>query len=76
MTHTEFNKNYVAWFKKFLCDNCFQKYGEFVIFDAPEGAFSKVDVDAVDLEKYPGLAKAPWWQAKMQAGDCLFIPKA
>ena len=54
----------------------FQKYEEFVIFDAPTGSFSKVDVDAVDLKKYPGLAKAPWWQAKMQAGDCLFIPKA
>jgi len=50
------------------------KYREHVVFDSPQGAFSNVDVDAVDVKKYPGLTKAPWWRADMQAGDCLFIP--
>ncbi|XP_057300540.1 bifunctional peptidase and arginyl-hydroxylase JMJD5-like [Hydractinia symbiolongicarpus] len=50
------------------------KHREFIDIDAPNGAFSKVDVDAVDLDKYPGIAKAPWWEANMVAGDCLFIP--
>ncbi|XP_066917312.1 bifunctional peptidase and (3S)-lysyl hydroxylase JMJD7-like [Clytia hemisphaerica] len=52
-----------------------KKFEEFIDFDAEEGAYSKVDVDAVDLDKYPGIAQAPWWKAKMQAGDCLFIPE-
>lgn len=51
-----------------------KKYEEFIDFDAAEGAYSLVDVDSVDLETYPGLSKAPWWRANMEAGDCLFIP--
>ena len=43
-----------------------------MLFDA--NGYSFVNPDAVDLNKYPGLAKAPWWEAKMEAGDCLFIP--
>ena len=42
--------------------------------DKPDGSFSKVDVDKVDLEKYPGLADVPWYKATMEPGDCLFIP--
>ena len=41
--------------------------------DSPHG-HSGVDPEAVDLIKYPGLIKAPWWEAHMEAGDCLFIP--
>ena len=34
----------------------------------------QVDVDAVDLDKYPGFSEVPWWEAEMEAGDCLHIP--
>ena len=49
-----------------------QAYQRHVLFDAP--GYSKVDPDAVNLKKYPGLAEAPWWEVKVEAGDCLFIP--
>ncbi|XP_066271363.1 bifunctional peptidase and (3S)-lysyl hydroxylase Jmjd7-like [Branchiostoma lanceolatum] len=39
-----------------------------------EGSFSGVDVEKVDLHKYPGLKDVPWYNATMEAGDCLFIP--
>lgn len=29
----------------------------------------------VDFEKYPGLAEVEFYNATMQAGDCLFIPQ-
>lgn len=47
---------------------------QYVNLDAPEGSFSLVNVDAVDLNEYPGLSHAPWWEAKMESGDCIFIP--
>ena len=31
-------------------------------------------MDAVDLVKYPGFSEVPWWEAQMEAGDCLYIP--
>ena len=52
----------------------FQKKHAHVLIDKPDGSFSKVDVDKVDLQKYPGLADVPWYKANMEAGDCLFIP--
>ena len=39
----------------------------------PEG-HSRADVDSVDLDAFPGIGNVPWWIAKMEAGDCLFIP--
>ncbi|KAI8507973.1 hypothetical protein Bbelb_142130 [Branchiostoma belcheri] len=42
--------------------------------DHEEGSFSGVDVEKVDLYKYPGLKDVPWYNATMEAGDCLFIP--
>lgn len=42
--------------------------------DNEKGSFSQVDVDKVDLYKYPGLAQVPWYRGWMEAGDCLFIP--
>ena len=52
----------------------FQKEHAHINIDKPDGSFSKVDVDKVDLEKYPGLADVPWYKATMGPGDCLFIP--
>ena len=39
------------------------------------GAFAgKMDVDAMDLAKYPCWGQMRWYEANMEAGDCLFIP--
>nr|XP_026694374.1 uncharacterized protein LOC113475085 [Ciona intestinalis] len=40
------------------------------------GGFSEVDVDAVDLYKHPNIAKIPWSNITINAGDCLFLPKS
>ncbi|XP_022105662.1 lysine-specific demethylase 8-like isoform X2 [Acanthaster planci] len=45
-----------------------------VFIDHPEGSFSGVDVDKVDMYKYPGLSQVPWYNVTMQPGDCFFIP--
>nr|XP_054756261.1 bifunctional peptidase and arginyl-hydroxylase JMJD5-like isoform X1 [Lytechinus pictus] len=42
--------------------------------DHPDQSFSGVDVDRVDLTKYPGLGQVPWYNVTMEKGDCLFIP--
>jgi len=39
-----------------------------------DGSFSTVDVEKVDFEKYKDLQKVPWFYAKAEAGDCLFLP--
>nr|XP_009858838.1 uncharacterized protein LOC100182837 [Ciona intestinalis] len=44
------------------------------VIDHPEGSYSGIDVDAVDFVKYPWLADTRYGIAKMEAGDCLFIP--
>jgi len=44
------------------------------MYEFIEGGYSKVDVDKVDLKKFPNLARVPWHYAKMEAGDCLYIP--
>jgi len=39
------------------------------------GAFNgRMDVDKFDTDTYPGWTKLPWWDAKLQPGDCVFIP--
>ena len=35
---------------------------------------STVDVDKVDYKKYKKLLQVPWYYAKMEAGDCLYLP--
>lgn len=42
--------------------------------DVMQGSYSSVDVDKVDVHKYPGLGKVPWWRGHMEAGDCFYIP--
>ncbi|KAI0242747.1 hypothetical protein LSAT2_011403 [Lamellibrachia satsuma] len=39
-----------------------------------DGSFSKIDVEKVDMNKYSHLANVPWWRARMEKGDCLYIP--
>ncbi|GAB1603696.1 lysine-specific demethylase JMJ30-like [Argonauta hians] len=39
-----------------------------------EGSYSKVDVDAVNLDEFPKLRLANWSTAVLDRGDCLYIP--
>merc|ERR1711924_183248 len=36
--------------------------------------FGKIDVDAVDLIKWPGWIDVKWWYADLEPGDCLYLP--
>ena len=38
------------------------------------GAFALLDIERVNLKKYPDFAKVPWRYANLTAGDCLFLP--
>ena len=39
------------------------------------GEFAQIDVDEVDLKKFPGWATLPAWQGHLMPGDCIFIPE-
>ncbi|EDO34398.1 predicted protein [Nematostella vectensis] len=47
-------------------------------WEPPEmiGGFSKINVQNVDLLKYPKVAEVPWSLVTINAGDCLFLPKS
>ena len=38
------------------------------------GEWARVDVEAIDIGQFHGFAKMPWWEAKLESGDCLFLP--
>ncbi|CAE8632031.1 unnamed protein product [Polarella glacialis] len=38
------------------------------------GAYFQLDVDAMDLIRYPGWREVDWYQADLEAGDCIYIP--
>lgn len=38
------------------------------------GQYSQVDVEKVDMYKFPKFRNLPWYEVKMQKGDCIFIP--
>ena len=48
--------------------------GEKVHIDNLEGGFSTVNVDDVDVNKYPGFKDTQFYNASMEPGDCLYIP--
>ncbi|XP_019619076.1 PREDICTED: lysine-specific demethylase 8-like [Branchiostoma belcheri] len=50
--------------------------GAKVRLDRSEGAYSTVDVDRVDMYKYPEFRTLPWWSADIGPGDCLYVPYA
>ncbi|XP_062510635.1 bifunctional peptidase and arginyl-hydroxylase JMJD5-like isoform X2 [Corticium candelabrum] len=52
----------------------YPKYKEQVNLDHTSGSYSSVDVDSVDLSKYPGFKDVEFYFARMEAGDCLYIP--
>uniref|UniRef100_H2YG19 JmjC domain-containing protein n=1 Tax=Ciona savignyi TaxID=51511 RepID=H2YG19_CIOSA len=51
-----------------------RKHKELVPIDNMEKGYSSVDVERVDMYKYPTLSKLPWYIANMDTGDCLYIP--
>nr|XP_002737753.2 PREDICTED: lysine-specific demethylase 8-like [Saccoglossus kowalevskii] len=50
------------------------KYIDHVDFDHKEGDYCAVDVDKVDMYRYPGLQDVPWWSADLAPGDCMYVP--
>ncbi|CAB4006791.1 Hypothetical predicted protein [Paramuricea clavata] len=40
------------------------------------GGYSLIEVDSVDLIKYPKVKDVPWSFVTVNAGDCLFVPKS
>ncbi|XP_028412670.1 tRNA wybutosine-synthesizing protein 5-like [Dendronephthya gigantea] len=52
----------------------YKKYKSKLRLDNAWGGFSGVDVDKVDFTKYPIFHEVEFHEAKMEAGDCLFIP--
>jgi len=62
--HPNTNKNKFGWVDTQL-DRKAKGYGAF---------FGKVDVDKMDLIKYPGWTKVKWWYVDLEAGDCLYLP--
>lgn len=40
------------------------------------GGYSRLNVHAVDLLKYPKVSEVPWSFVTVHAGDCLFLPKS
>ena len=39
-----------------------------------DGDYSLVDVQKVDMEKFPQFATLPFWKFELQPGDCIYIP--
>mmetsp|Transcript_57287 Transcript_57287/g.177546 ORF Transcript_57287/g.177546 Transcript_57287/m.177546 type:complete len:272 (+) Transcript_57287:1-816(+) len=42
--------------------------------DAYGSYVGRIDVDDVDLERFPGWGKLKWWSMTLREGDCAFIP--
>ena len=42
--------------------------------DRGYGGFATLDVESVNLIKYPKFKEVKWQYANMTAGDCLFLP--
>ncbi|GFS18066.1 lysine-specific demethylase 8-like [Elysia marginata] len=40
-----------------------------------EGSYSLVDVDRIDMVKFPRFSEIKWKSVKMKAGDCVYIPR-
>ncbi|CAH1250906.1 KDM8 [Branchiostoma lanceolatum] len=40
-----------------------------------DGEEIAVDVERVDMYRYPALRNIPWWSARVPPGDCLYVPQ-
>lgn len=45
------------------------------IAGTPYGGFTLINVNKVDLKRFPKMKEVPWYYANVTAGDCLFLPK-
>ncbi|XP_071503904.1 bifunctional peptidase and arginyl-hydroxylase JMJD5-like [Diadema antillarum] len=52
----------------------YTQYRHKVNLDHPEGSYSSINVEEVDMEKYPGMRDVEFYYAKMFPGDCVYIP--
>ena len=50
------------------------RHGDKVPIDKPNGAYSTIDVDAVDYLRYKNIHAVEFYHVHLQAGDCLYIP--
>ncbi|XP_062616630.1 lysine-specific demethylase 8-like [Saccostrea cucullata] len=39
------------------------------------GAYSEVDVEHVDMFRFPEFQSIQWWKSSLNSGDCIYIPK-
>ena len=39
-----------------------------------QGYVYGINVDKVDLKRYPNVANVPWYKAVVDEGDCLYLP--
>lgn len=39
------------------------------------GAYSEVDVEQVDMFRFPEFQSLPWWKSSLKPGDCIYVPK-
>lgn len=62
--HPNSKKNRFGWVDTALDENA-KGYGAF---------FGKIDVDRVDLIKYPGWKDVQWSYVDLEPGDCVYIP--
>nr|XP_026689484.1 jmjC domain-containing protein 5-like [Ciona intestinalis] len=73
--HNDFVENINCLFdgtKRFVLID--RKHKDLVPIDNPDRGFSSVDVEKVDMHKYPTLGKLTWYIANMDTGDCFYIP--
>ena len=73
------SKRLVLWDKAYKREIESAAYGWVVSNEksATYGGFAgppKIDVDAMDLGRYPGWANLTWVEASLQKGDCLYLP--
>lgn len=78
VTHTDDYENILCVFdgikEVVLVDYFKHKKAADMIIDKHKGAYSSMDVDKVDYEKFPLIKDLEYYRLNMTAGDCLYIP--
>lgn len=49
-------------------------HSKLIEMDHGEGDYCGANVDKIDMFKYPSLQNLPWWSARLESGDCLYLP--
>ena len=52
----------------------FQNHSKLIEMDHGDGDYCGANVDKIDMFKYPSLQNLPWWSARLESGDCLYLP--